>query len=238
MAGEIAVLNRIHGRLPVPVPNPTFNARSDDGVRALFMGYRLIPGRALDRGTLDDLWAKDRASFDGLGEQLGRFLRALHAIDLAGLEERLPRADDVAHWSRMLDVFRGELFTYMRADARAAVELEFQTHLNSDVDWQPVLRHGDFGGANLQYDDSTRQLSGVIDFGAVAIGDPAVDLAAVTATDTRLAQAMQPAYPELFAPGALRRERFYRSTFALQQALWALRSGDDHEFNDGIAAYI
>jgi aminoglycoside 2''-phosphotransferase len=238
MASELAVLGALQSRLPIPVPNPTYIARSDDGFHALYIGYRMLPGRPLDRETLDALWANDRASFQFFGARVGEFLRALHGIDVAELKDTLSLADDHQHWSNMLDAFRDELFVFMRADAQKAIEIAFQTHLSGGFGWQPALRHGDFGGGNLLYDDVARRLSGVIDFGSVALGDPAVDLAAMTAFDARLAQAMQPAYPELFVPGKQRRASFYRSTFALQQALWARRAEDDDQFNDGIASYV
>ena len=34
------------------------------------------------------------------------------------------------------------------------------------------------------------------------------------------------------------RVQFYKSTYALQQALYALRDGDKESFDDGIAEYI
>jgi aminoglycoside 2''-phosphotransferase len=177
-------------------------------------------------------------TFERLSVQVGEFLRALHGLDGAEFEENVSLADDHQHWSRMLDAFRDELFVDMRADAQRAVELALHSHLCGGFDWQPALRHGDFGGSNLLWDDNARRLSSVIDFGSVALGDPAVDLAAITAFDALLAPAVQPAYPELFVPDRQRRVSFYRSTFALQQALWARRVGDVDQFNEGIAAYV
>lgn len=44
------------------------------------------------------------------------------------------------------------------------------------------------------------------------------------------------AYPE--AQAMLERTNFYRSTFALLQALYGLRNGDLMSFEDGISEYI
>jgi hypothetical protein len=39
--------------------------------------------------------------------------------------------------------------------------------------FQPVLRHGDFGPSNILFDATTRTISGIVDFGSAALGDPA-----------------------------------------------------------------
>lgn len=240
LAIEVGVLRGLQGRVPVAVPNPAFTAIDAGSSQPRFMGYWLLPGKPLDRVTLDELWIVDRPAFARLGQQTGAFLRALHGTPAEELALVLPVADDAAFWSRMLAAFRDELFGFMRLDACTVVEQTFAEYLGDrdNFAWRAALRHGDFGGANLLFDTETKLLSGVIDFGGVALGDPAVDLAATLAFHGRLAHAMRPAYPGLFAPGPLRRATFYRSTFSLQQALWALRAGDEEEFDDGIAAYI
>lgn len=240
LAIETTVLRRLQGHLPLPVPDPEVSAFADDSRRPLLMSYRLLPGNPLNRETLDRLWLEDRPSFERIGRQAGEFLRALHAIPIDDMTGQVPRADNAQFWQQMLDAFRDELFGYVRPEARKAVERQFLDYLGNEGNFvfRPALRHGDFGGANLLVDADARALCGVIDFGAVALGDPASDLAAIAAFDDRLALCMRPAYPELFAPDALQRVAFYRSTFALQQALWAQRAGDDAEFDDGIAAYV
>lgn len=240
LAVELAVLAGLQGRLPIPVPAPTLTAFAKEPQRPIFMGYRMLPGVPLDRDTLDMLWLSDQPAFEQMGRQAGEFLRALHSVPVGDVSIELPRADDRQFWSRMLDAFRDELFGYMRVDAREKVERRFVDFWRDqrDVAWQAVLRHGDFGGTNLLFEEESHRLTGVIDFGSVALGDPAVDLASISAFHPRLAQAMRPAYPELFSAKSHRRAAYYRSTFALQQALWALRAGDDDEFRDGIAAYV
>lgn len=95
--------------------------------------------------------------------------------------------------------------------------------------------HGDFGGANICYDPATRQVTGVIDFGGVAVGDPAIGIAALSCYGEPFLDLGTPAYSGMVM--LLPRARLYRATFALQQALWALRDGDEAAFEDGIAAY-
>lgn len=74
-------------------------------------------------------------------------------------------------------------------------------------------------------------------FGSAALGDPATDLASLSTYGERFLERCYPAYPVLTSQAMRERAAFYRSTFALQQALWAKRAGDEEEFWDGIAAY-
>jgi aminoglycoside 2''-phosphotransferase len=99
------------------------------------------------------------------------------------------------------------------------------------------LRHGDLGGDNIRYDPATNRVTGIIDFTFAALGDPAVDLAGLSWYGEVFVEALSACYPTLADPALRSRARFYRSTFALQQALWAIRAGDAAEFEDGIAAY-
>jgi len=202
------------------------------------MGYERLAGRHLNRQSLDELQKSDRSTWLEVARQLAQFLSALHATPLDDIRHAVRDADRPNDWRSMLDAFRAELFPVMRPDACVSVEREFSAFLahSTRQSWQPMLRHGDFGGTNLLFDYAAGRVSGVIDFGRVAFGDPAVDLAGLTSFDARLAHAMQPHYPELFTPETERRAAFYRSTFALQQALWARRAGDQQAFEDGIAA--
>ncbi len=51
---------------------------------------------------------------------------------------------------------------------------------------------------------------------------------------TLYVQKIRPIYPEL----AINSANFYRSTFALLQALYGLRDSDHASFEDGISEYV
>lgn len=80
------------------------------------------------------------------------------------------------------------------------------------------------------------RISGIIDWGFCGLGDPAQDLGALLASygEAFVARVCRH-YPALGK--GLARARFYRRQYALLQALFALRDGDQAEFDDGIAAY-
>ena len=238
LAAEAALLRALRGRLPLPVPDPTYVGADPRTGRPGFVGYRLIPGEPLTPASL-------RATAGGealhrMASQLAAFLRALHGVPVGEFGLVPPVVDGREAWTRLYARFRVELFRHMRPDARDGVARRFEAFLAepSHFAFRPVLRHGDFGGGNILHDLASGEVTGVIDFGAAGMGDPAVDLAALSWYGELFLGQFFSAYPELAAPDVRARARFYRSTHALQQALWALETGDEAEFADGITAYV
>ena len=170
LENEVRLLPRIAPQVPLAVPMPEWLGEPSGDFPWPWYGYRVLPGTTACRA---------RPSPGALGEaaaSLGRFLRALHAIPLAGLdapgdtfhradlERRKPRAraslsalcargvvDDPTPWERLLDEA-----TLAPVDTR--------------------LLHGDLYARHLLLDGAARP-TGVIDWGDVHAGDPAVDLA-------------------------------------------------------------
>lgn len=128
----------------------------------------------------------------------------------------------------------------MRADARSLVTEQFEKFLSdeSNCQYTPALVHGDFGRTNILYNARTKNISGIIDFGSVRWGDPAVDFAAILSPvcygESFLGR-FSVHYPGIEA--VLSRARFYVGTFALQDALFGLEDDDHETFESGIAKY-
>ncbi|MFE3202084.1 phosphotransferase family protein [Embleya sp. NPDC059237] len=141
-------------------------------------------------------------------------------------------------WTVFAGDVRAELYPLMSPTGRSRADAE----LAAVQTLSPVvsaLVHGDLGGDNLLWTtvDGTPRLSGVLDWDEVSLGDPAEDLAAIAAThgDALVADILDrmglrdAAIPARIAA--------IRGTFALQQALSALRDGDRAELADGLSAY-
>lgn len=240
LAMETALLRALRGHLPLPIPDPTYVGVDPATGEQTFLGYAFLPGEPLERTRIAGL---DAPAIQAIAAQLGAFLRALHAVPTAEMRQSgldLPQADGPDDWRMLLADFRRELFPFMRADARTAVTAAFDAFLGDPAShaYTPVIRHGDFGGANIRFDPATNRVTGVIDFGSTAIGDAALDLASLSWYGEAFLAALVSEYPAFDQPSVRARAIFYRSTFALQQALWAHRTGDDADFADGIAAYV
>ena len=90
-----------------------------------------------------------------------------------------------------------------------------------------------FGDRNRGH--KTRKISGIIDFGSAGLGDPAVDLAAVSTYGEPFFEMIRENYPGVDA--LLTRARFHHGTFALQEAFHGFHNGDQKAFENEMAAY-
>jgi aminoglycoside phosphotransferase (APT) family kinase protein len=170
---EAQVLPAIAPALPVPIPVPLFVGEADEDYPWSFAGYRTVPGLTADVRAPSDA---ERAA---LAPALGAFLRALHALDPRIVTPDLPpdRIGRLDH-ARRLPQARERLARLAQAglldDPQTLLaELERIAPQGS----RPLaIVHGDLYARHVLIDDDGA-LSGVIDWGDVHLGDPAIDLA-------------------------------------------------------------
>lgn len=235
---EVTILHSIQNRVSLAIPNPIYENVVTSVVGETFMGYAKIAG--------EPLWVEALAAITTpeakkqLAVQLAEFLRELHSIPIQTLLfAQLPLMDTRSEWTDLYEQIQNKLFTYMRPDARQQVANHFEHFLNTPqlYDFGPVLRHGDFGPGNILFDPAQLSITGIIDFGSVNLGDPAVDFAALYGSyGEDFYQQCAAIYPAMVA--ALPRLHFYRGTFALREALFGIENGDVTAFHNGIANYL
>ena len=155
------------GRLPVPIPEPAAMGRPSEDFPRPWSVYRWLPGETASADRVPDPV--------GFAVGLAGFLTALHGVDTsggppAGAHNFFRGAPLATYDKQTRDLIReraGDI------DADAATEV-WDTAVASAWERAPVWLHGDFTGSNLLVDDG--KLRAVIDFGGVAVGDPACDL--------------------------------------------------------------
>ncbi len=233
---EVTVLGKIQNATTLPVPNPIYVQTGREVANENFMGYRMIPGEPLLRTVMHTI--QDDAALDRMAAQLVKFMQELHSISSEKIGLSLPLSDTRDEWQTMYQQFRDKLFPFMRPDVREEVAHNFETFLDNPrhFSYTPVLRHGDFGGSNILYDPQTQEITGVIDFSFSGHGDPALDVAAISTSGDAFFQRIRKAYPGI--DDQLERVTFYKSTYALQEALYGLRDDDKESFESGIAEYV
>lgn len=222
---ECEVLPRIADRLPLPIPRPVRVGPPTRRYPWTFAGYRYLPGRPAIELDLDD---EHRAA---LAAPMGRFLRALHAIDareaqaLGAPPDPHPEADlekDDAAARARLAAFAAQGIVSDPDPVAALLDA-------TAMDWQPeptALVHGDFDVGHLLVDDSAR-LTGVIDWGDVHRGDPVTDLAGVASS---LPTAAHASFREAYGPIEDDVWLFVR-TRAARLALWEIEYGRKAELS-------
>lgn len=231
---EGTVLQRLHGHLPIVTPHPEVHVPGDRHSEA-FMVYRLIPGRPLTRSQVARMSTVRLKTMAG---QLANILDSLHSYAIPQDLLDILQVNPVNAWSEMFARIRQHLFPLMRAEARNQVERNFIQFLDGSRSqtFPKALIHGDFGGSNILLAQDSPTVHAVIDWGCVAIGDPAVDYAAASTLDPSMMDLMSASHP-LIAP-LLDRVAFYRSTFALQEALFGAEHGDAPALANGLRQYV
>jgi aminoglycoside phosphotransferase (APT) family kinase protein len=163
-------------RLPLPVPTPLAQGAPAEGFPYPWSVYEWLPGEPADLAELTDLRE--------VAVDLAEFLLALQGIDATdgpppewsngfrGCDLADERGTPVvaSHMEHRIGRLDGLL------DTAPVRELWAETLAAPVWPRQPVWVHGDPAPANLLARDG--RLSAVIDFGTLAVGDPAVDLIA------------------------------------------------------------
>ncbi|RDL48830.1 Aminoglycoside 3'-phosphotransferase [Ensifer sp. M14] len=222
---ETKVLAALAGRLPLPIPSVNVITLVSGTVAM----HRKLPGT-----PLLDLAGMDDTRRQQLADTLAGFLRVLHTLPLDTLGEPDAAVDPQAEWHELLADVDEKVLPLLPIDIAAAIRGRFEQFLVGDG--HPRARaiiHGDFGAGNILVEDG--QVSGVIDFAGCAIGDPAYDLASLSAgLGDDLLALMRPSLPGIDAMQD--RIRFYRSTFPLLDVLFGLKHDDDGVLKAGLEA--
>jgi aminoglycoside 2''-phosphotransferase len=231
MLNEIQILRTLKQSVSLPIPDPIYVHLDPESNKLLFMGYPMLAGRPI---TYDTLAGQPESVVRPLAKQLADFLRALHATPPASLATNLPIDGTPDTWRKIFEAIREKLYPFMRPAAQAQVTATFEAALNDPafLQFTPLLCHGDFGTSNILCDPVTLQATGIIDFTLCGLGDPAQDVGAVMSLGENFTSHFLDYYPEMQA--TLPRVKFIRSTYPLQQALYALEIGNQADFDDGL----
>lgn len=231
---RVAALHTLAGLdLGFRTPEPLVQGGAHGSDEAPFLVLSRIPGEPLEANALNDAHVA--------GIVAAQYATLLDGLDRAGIDESVrasvPHAPE-GRWQRLAESVRTELFVLMSATGRLRAEREL-TALDGLPDLTRAVVHGDLGAENVlwEWDHGLPRLAGVLDWDDVTISDPAEDLAAIGASYGHSLLEQVIALGGWSDSGLATRIAAIRGTFALQQALYALRDDDEEELADGLAAY-
>ncbi len=165
---EIAVLPALD-ELPIPIPRPEHIGQPTELFAHPYLGYRVLTGETACRVRPND---ETRAA---CAQPLGRFLRALHDVTPSGAlpPDNFGRMDLQKRFQQATQRIREVV------DAGAVESgAPWQSLLgDAPLDYVPtsdVICHGDLYDRHVLLSDG--RISGIIDWGDLHRGDPAVDL--------------------------------------------------------------
>jgi len=175
LAREIRLLPVLEPTLSTPIPHFEFIGRSNANYPYTFGGYRMIGGLALDDPRIT------REQLTPLVPHLATFLNKLHGFPVAqaiqlGVEEHTPALWREIYRERYIDLQK-RVFPLLDVRLRTKSEQLWESFLDNSAifTFQPKLIHRDLACEHIFCDSEHGVLTGVIDWGDVTIGDPAID---------------------------------------------------------------
>ena len=171
LAREVAVLDLIRPQLSeIPIPDYTYVPKSSND----FAGYKTIPGTRFSPWRFERMSKANRLS---QARRLGRFLTALHKTPLEPVRKLGVVEGDRAGPRNRREA--KELLKERGSDLDRRTRGVFQkwAKRSEEIDhsFSPVLAHDDLYCKHIYHDPRTGRLTGIIDWGDIAITDPAKD---------------------------------------------------------------
>jgi len=221
MAREVALLQLLEGRVPLPIPAPLYVNLGDHEVDRACMGYALLPGKPLYKEMLESLDGEEEVQ--AIADQLAAFLKALHHISLGDLAELgLPEQHSREQYGTFYKRIRETLFPHLQPEVQAQVTAHFETFLDDQHTFAitPALVHGHFGPSTILYDAEVRAIGGIAGFRHAGPGDPASDFALLLGPHgygEDFVRSMERLYP--MEAAFYERARFYAEAHTLREML-------------------
>lgn len=158
---------------------PEFMYISPDNCSQVFVGYEMIAGVSLLGQHLEALGEQDqeRIAFD-----LAIFLKTLHTLNDKHTFEKLrqkPLQKD--RWIELRDEILESCTSHLSNKESSWIYKLLTDHSHSynkaskAGNFKQALVHGDFSSDHILYNEDNKQLAGIIDFGDLELGDPAID---------------------------------------------------------------
>ncbi len=226
---ETAVLPEICGSIKLTIPQFLFIDKEFG-----FVGYKSIRGKFLTPKRYRTLNTKTQTKIQ---KTLARFLTELHEIDIRALEEfGVPIMDYKQEHSD--DFINAQTLIYPNLSQRQREKIthSFNLYLNdqNNFNYKPTLIHNDLSTNHILFRKKINDISGIIDFGDLAIGDPDYDL-----------MYLMDSFGETFISGLLRfyqhnhpenlfkKLHFFALANKIQILVESIKQDDETEIKDG-----
>lgn len=167
---EIDVLPKIRSLVHLEIPGFSFVSKEIN-----FVGYKSIQGEFL---TLKIYNSLEKYFQIKIQKALANFLSALHNIDLKTLSDcGLENMNYKEEYARNFERTQELIYPNISVNNRETITLLFTTYFHNKkiFEYSPTLIHNDFSTDHILFESGAKKISGIIDFGDMAIGDPYYD---------------------------------------------------------------
>jgi aminoglycoside phosphotransferase (APT) family kinase protein len=205
---EMRILPVLASRAPLPIPAFSLRGEPSPEFPRQFGGYRKlagVPGIETDPA---------RVPFSALAPMLGRFLSWLHAFPAGEAARHGVQRQPIAPLVEEIRAEALEDFERLNAVAPDAPLETWHTYLKCGVaearsPLTPALVHNDLAAEHILVGEGAQTVTGIIDWSDLAVGDPALDIAAMFHWGGQaFAEAVLAAYDGSIDDGLVSRARF------------------------------
>jgi aminoglycoside 2''-phosphotransferase len=172
---EYCLLPKLVNQITLPIPSLQI-ASLEDSPQLSFIAYPLLPGKALSQ---EQYLTLDEASRTRCAEQVAHFLNQIHSVDVKLAQDCHVLANEYANWCcDLLKRSQENLFTILDKSECLFIERVIGSYLESSSnpsDLRSTLLHGDLSPDHVLFDEKAKQVTAIIDFGDIMIGDAAWD---------------------------------------------------------------
>jgi aminoglycoside 2''-phosphotransferase len=234
---EARLLPQLAQTLSVAVPRFEFIWPGGLAYPHSFVGYRLIAGLQLDATLLRSLRA------ERLAAQLARTITEIHRFPMQLAAQAGVPGGDTQHWRGeyrgLYARIQAQVFPLLSIAARERCAARFEAFLQHDAYFRfdTKLVHCDLNAEHILVDPAHNAISGIIDWGDAAIGDPAIDFTGLYAELDQDFMDQVLAHYDLAGDHTLReRALFYAFIMPFYAVLFGLSTGQEQYVRQGLAA--
>ena len=183
---ENRVLHKVQAYVDLAIPNFEYRRKGPKGFNLI--GYKKIAGRGLKK---EDLISREGEVNIGLTQQLSKFFKQLHSIPITvakewGLEEKNFRSV----YENELEDAKDYVYPLLKEKypddfqkIKEYIENLFSNYLSDPKNFEyntpehtPAVLHGDLEAEHIIFDEDSKNITGIIDWGGIRIGDPDYDI--------------------------------------------------------------
>lgn len=157
----------------IEIPHFEFSSKSAD--EQAFVGYKMIPGVQMRREHVDGMSVEER---NRNSQILGFFLSHLHTPSILNNVSILDiKPSQAERWLELKKTVHKKCKHVLTTDQLKWIDvllnnLSDQSYL---YEKHKILLHADFSSDHILFDPTRNTLTGIIDFGDLELGDPALD---------------------------------------------------------------
>jgi aminoglycoside 2''-phosphotransferase len=167
---EIRFLPHVQAAISFNIPDFKYIGKQDNNF--YFVAYKMLPGVLLEEDSILTLGENEKQR---LMVSLAKFMTEVQSISINLAQSKgVPVINLETVFSELYEEVIEKVFPLLDEDTRKYISIRFDTYLNHKGyhAYTPKLIHGDLSPDHFLIDSKTKNLSGIIDFGDMAICDP------------------------------------------------------------------